>query len=126
MKHDMLQRARDAAGLAYSPYSNFRVGAAVAAGGEVYTGCNVENASYGLALCAERNAIFTAIAAGHRKITCVAVACIDGGAASALMPCGACLQVIAEFAEPETSILVDRAGEFTLAQLLPLGFRLPK
>jgi cytidine deaminase len=102
------------------------VGAALLADGILFRGSNVENASYGLAICAERNAVFAA-AAGHRRIECIAVACIDapeGTQDAALMPCGACLQVIAEFAGPATPVLVDRAGEFTLADLLPRAFRI--
>jgi cytidine deaminase len=90
----------------------------------VFCGCNVENASYGLAICAERNAIFAAVAAGHRRIEAIAVACIDGGAGSALMPCGACLQVIREFGGAATPVHVDRAGSFTLEILLPQPFAL--
>ncbi len=128
----LLQHARAAAESAYAPYSNFRVGAAVMAGGEIFRGCNVENASYGLAICAERNAIFAAIAAGHRRIECIAVACIDapptkpGASTASLMPCGACLQVIAEFAAASAPVHIDRAGAFTLGALLPHGFSLPR
>jgi cytidine deaminase len=123
----LLEAAREAALSAYAPYSRFRVGAALLADGAVFRGCNVENASYGLAMCAERNAVFAAAAAGHRRIACIAVACVDApvdAAGAALMPCGACLQVIAEFAGPATPVLVDRAGAFTLGELLPRAFRL--
>jgi cytidine deaminase len=78
---------------AYAPYSGYSVGAAVAAGRRIVVGANVENASYGLTICAERAAIFAAAAAGARAIDAVAVATIDGGA-----PCGACRQVLMEFA----------------------------
>jgi cytidine deaminase len=122
---DLLHQARDAAQAAYAPYSGFRVGAAVLAGGQVFRGCNIENASYGLTICAERTAIFAAISAGHRRITRIAVACIDGGAGAALMPCGACLQVLAEFADLDAPVQVDRAGDFSLRVLLPHGFSLP-
>jgi cytidine deaminase len=125
---EMLDAARAAAARAYARYSDFRVGAAVRAGGKLYTGCNIENASYGLTICAERVAIFAAIADGARAIEELAVACIDvapdadpGG----LMPCGACLQVMAEFAGPALPVHVDRAGSFTLDQLLPSAFWLP-
>ncbi len=128
MTDALVRQARDAALAAYAPYSGFRVGAAVLAGGQVFRGCNVECASYGLTVCAERNAIFAAIGAGHRRIDRIALACIDatteGGAA--LMPCGACLQVIAEFADPDTVVQVDGAGDFTLRALLPNGFGLPR
>jgi cytidine deaminase len=125
----LLDAARAAATRAYAGYSDFRVGAAVRAGGKLYTGCNIENASYGLAICAERVAIFAAIADGARAIEELAVACVDvapGADPSGLMPCGACRQVMAEFAGPGLSVHVDRAGTFTLEQLLPSAFRLPK
>jgi cytidine deaminase len=124
---ELLEHAREASRRAYCPYSNFHVGAAVLAGGRVFTGANVENASYGLTICAERTAIFAAVLAGAGPIEGVAVACVDapeGGDPALLMPCGACRQVIAEFAEPETPILVDRVGTFRLDELLPRAFRL--
>jgi len=99
----------------------------VLAKGRVFTGCNVENASYGLAICAERVAIFAAVAAGCRALSCVAVACVDAddaGLAAGLMPCGACRQVMAEFGGPGLPVHVDRAGSFTLEALLPSAFRL--
>jgi cytidine deaminase len=126
----LLNEARAAALASWSPYSRFRVGAAVAAGRQVFRGCNVENASYGLAICAERNAIFAAVAAGHRRIEAIAVACIDGGAGSAgsagaaLMPCGACLQVMREFADAALPVHIDRGGSTTLEKLLPRPFAL--
>ena len=94
----------------------------------IFTGANVENASYGLTLCAERAAIVAAVLAGATPIEALAVACMDapeGSDPPAAMPCGACRQVLAEFAGPETPVVVDRAGCFTLADLLPLAFRLP-
>ena len=125
--NDLIQAARDASRWAYCPYSNFHVGAAVKAGGRIFTGANVENASYGLTVCAERTAAFAAILAGAGRIEAVAVACVDAadGSDPALrMPCGACRQVLAEFADPSTPIFVDGVGEFTLADLLPQAFRL--
>jgi cytidine deaminase len=87
--------ARDAAKRSYSPYSKFRVGTAILAGsGKVYSGCNVENASYGLCNCAERSAIFTAASAGERKIRAVVV---YTPTTTPTAPCGACRQVINEF-----------------------------
>ena len=121
----LLDAARAAARLAYCPYSNFHVGAAVLADGEIFTGCNVENASYGLTICAERSAVFQAVARGKRRIDAVAVTCPDAppdAPPSARMPCGACRQVIAEFGGPDTPIVVDGAGQFRLADLLPEGF----
>lgn len=124
---DLPEAARAAALASYSPYSHFRVGAAVLAGGRVFTACNVENASFGLTICAERNAVFAAVAAGHRRIEAIALACIDAApdaSPTSLMPCGACRQVLAEFASPDLPVHVDRAGRFTLADLLPQAFRL--
>jgi cytidine deaminase len=123
----LLDAAREASRSAYCPYSKFHVGAAVLAGGTVYTGANIENASYGLTICAERTAVFAAILAGATRIDAVAVACVDaaeGSGPEGLMPCGACRQVIAEFAGSDTPVIVDRVGRLTLADLLPNAFRL--
>jgi cytidine deaminase len=93
----LLNQARAAMKCAYAPYSKFRVGAAVLlADGRVFTGCNVENASYGLTICAERNAIFAAVAASTGKPEIVAVAVVNHRG-TPCSPCGACRQVIAEF-----------------------------
>lgn len=115
--------ARQAAQASYSPYSKFRVGAAILAGsGKVYTGTNVENASYGLCNCAERTAIFTAVAAGERSVQAVAVYTPTPTATS---PCGACRQVINEFG-PEALVISVCNGkdriETTLDRLLPAAF----
>ncbi len=120
----LLASARSAALAAYCPYSKFRVGAAAVAGGKTYTGCNVENASYGLTVCAERAAIFSAIAAGNRQIDMIAIACIDASPEnlSVRMPCGACRQVMAEFARSDIPILVDGVGPLRLSDLLPSPF----
>lgn len=120
-----MMRAREVARRAYAPYSHFRVGAAVQdALGGTYVGCNVENASYGLTVCAERNAIFAAVAAGGaRPLAALAVSCIDateGGCS----PCGACRQVMFEHMAPDAAIVVDGLGRFTPGQLLPHGFSL--
>jgi cytidine deaminase len=123
----LLAAAREAARSAYCPYSNFHVGAALLAGGKVFTGANVENASYGLTVCAERTAAFAAVIAGAPRIEAIAVACVDapeGSPTEGLMPCGACRQVLAEFAGPETPVIVDRVGRMTLGDLLPHAFRL--
>jgi cytidine deaminase len=124
---DLLARARAAAAGAYAPYSRFRVGAAVRAGDQVHTGCNIENASYGLAICAERVAIFAAVAAGARRIDAVAVACVDAdpdAPAQERTPCGACRQVMAEFGAPDLAVHVDGASSFRLDDLLPQAFTL--
>ena len=120
--------AREAATAAYAPYSRFRVGAALAMPDGIVTGTNVENASYGLTMCAERSAVFRAVAQGQRRFTRIAIALPDAPAdapASARMPCGACLQVLAEFAGPDLEILIDGAGSFHLRDLLPRAFTLP-
>jgi cytidine deaminase len=124
----LLDAARAAARHAHAPYSRFHVGAALrTAAGGVFSGCNVENASYGLTMCAERNAIAAAVAAEGpgMRIACLAVT-VD--AAEAFSPCGACRQVIAEFAAPETVIIYGgTAGppvRTTAAELLPQAFRL--
>ncbi len=115
--------ARAAAGASYSPYSKFRVGAAVlASSGKIYAGCNVENASYGLCNCAERTALFTAATAGERTITAVVV---YTPTPAPTMPCGACRQVINEFGpQAEVISICDSARrmETTLPRLLPEAF----
>jgi cytidine deaminase len=141
MDHDrLLAEARAAALKAYAPYSAFRVGAALVVLDDhqierVVSGCNVENASYGLSLCAERNALSTAIAlygaalAGKPRITQIAIVCdwdkVPADAPLALRsPCGACRQWIAELA-PEAGIILDGQPEsFSIDDLLPNAFRL--
>lgn len=123
----LLSAARDAAKKAYAPYSHFRVGAAVRVGGDIFTGCNIENASYGLTVCAERNAIFRAIGSGVRAIEAIALACVDAPADASpglLMPCGACLQVMTEFATADLPVMIDSLGRRRLADLLPAPFKL--
>lgn len=110
---------------AYAPYSKFSVGAAVLVDdGSIFVGCNVENASYGLAICAERNAITAAVAAGKQNFTTIAVA-----ATPLASPCGACRQFIFEFGDDIQIISVDSANpslrnQWTSKDLLPNGFRL--
>ena len=122
----LLEVARAAARNGYAPYSNFRVGAAVLADGKVYDGCNIENASYGLTVCAERVAVFNAISAGNRRIDAIAVTCLDAGngSPSKRLPCGAWRQVISEFGDENTPVIVDGVGEMRLRQLLPKPFSL--
>lgn len=107
---------------AYTPYSKFKVGAALfASSGKIYTGCNVENASYGLACCAERNTIFAAVAAGERSFEAL---CVVAEGAEPVAPCGACRQVIAEFGIPKI-IMADLNGNIkimTADELLPYSF----
>jgi cytidine deaminase len=125
-RRQLLELARRAARSAYCPYSRFRVGAALwGEDGFLVTGANVENASYGLTICAERAAIFAAASAGMRSLRAIAVACVDSPAEapeSARMPCGACRQVIAEFAGPETEILIDGVGTRSMEEVLPGAF----
>lgn len=122
---DLIPIAAAAANQAYSPYSKFMVGCAlVTARGNRFTGCNVENASYGLAVCAERNAVFHAVAGEGpaMKIASLAVVCVG----HEFPPCGACRQVIAEFATPETTVWFLQNGKplsMTMAELLPNAFR---
>lgn len=121
----LVARARAAQQQAYVPYSHYPVGAAVLAGsGTIYSGCNVENASFGLTVCAERVAVWAAVAAGEREITAVAVVTPNGAA-----PCGACRQVLAEFSplqgEHEMLVVVDRGDTqltVRLSELLPYAF----
>ena len=113
------ERAREHA---YAPYSQFPVGAAVMTGsGEVVTGCNVENASYGLSVCAERVALWRAVAQGHRDLAGLAIVVASG------TPCGACRQVLSELCDPAMPVWVKTdAGSvrrFTVAELLPAAFQ---
>lgn len=115
------ERARDAATRAYVPYSNFPVGAAlITDDGTVFTGCNVENASFGLTCCAERTAIFTAAAAGHRVVRAIAV---TAPRVPTVTPCGACRQVLNEFKPDDADLFVLLDGPD--ARAVPLGELLP-
>jgi cytidine deaminase len=121
---DLLAAARAVLSNAYSPYSKFSVAAAVLLGdGSVVTGVNVENASYGLTICAERVAIFRAIAEGRRDIKAIAIV---SGSSDRCYPCGACRQVLAEFADDKAVVIVeDRRGKplvFKADKLLPSSF----
>ncbi|HET6408726.1 MAG TPA: cytidine deaminase [Chthoniobacteraceae bacterium] len=117
---ELIQRARAVRDHAYAPYSRFTVGAAVlSSSGRVFTGCNVENLSFGLTICAERNAVFAAVAAGERRFTRMAVV---ADSKSPVTPCGACRQVLAEFGLELEVCSANLAGETykaTLNQLLP-------
>ena len=126
-RETLLSLARDAAHRAHCPYSHFRVGAAVVAGDQVYVGVNIEIASYGLTLCAERSAIAAAISAGATLITHIAVACIDAAENASIgerTPCGACRQWLADLA-PTAIITIDGiAQDFRVPDLLPHAFSL--
>jgi len=126
---ELLAAAIGAREHAYCPYSKFAVGAAVrTADGAIHTGVNVENASYGLTVCAERNAISAAVAAGLRPGELKAIA-LAGGSGAPLSPCGACRQVLAEFAALDAVVLsvvsaTGRLAVWQAADLLPQVFRL--
>jgi cytidine deaminase len=120
---DLVAAATAARERAFAPYSGFRVGAALeAADGTIVTGCNVESASYGLTCCAERVAIFKGVSDGHTRFVRVAVVT---DAAVLTPPCGACRQLLWEFAPAAAVTLANLAGkraEYTVAELLPHGF----
>lgn len=124
--NDLIHAALEVQQRAYAPYSNFHVGAAIrTASGKIFQGVNVENASYGLTICAERVAAAAAVAAGESKFTGVAVASRGG-----VSPCGACRQFLAEFAPSVLIVMVDseipdRVHQATLAELLPGRFEGP-
>jgi cytidine deaminase len=123
----LLRAARAAATRARAKHSGFRVGAAVLdAEGRRYAGCNVESDSYGLTICAERVAIYAALAAGAGQLVALAVSCPDApsGGPAGRMPCGACRQVMAEYLSADATILIEGVGELGLAELLPRPFRL--
>jgi cytidine deaminase len=123
----LLECARQAREAAYAPYSgDFKVGAAVlTADGRIFAGCNVENASFGAAICAERVAIFSAVAAGQRNFTALAVI---ADTTQPTAPCGLCRQVLIEFSPACQVIMANVKGEYqilTLEQLLPSAFKFP-
>lgn len=128
-KTDLIERALEARRSAYAPYSGYKVGAALLCkDGTIYTGCNVENASYGAANCAERTAVFKAVSEGRREFTAIAVTGgRDDGEMDFAYPCGICRQVLREFADPERFLVMvgksaDEYKEMTLAALLPDSF----
>lgn len=122
-RQELIAAALEAQKRFYAPYSNFPVGAAIrTASGKIFQGCNVENASYGLTICAERVAATSAVAAGEKEFVGVAVASRGG-----VSPCGACRQFLAEFSPNVEIVMVDslkpdEIHEATLAQLLPGRF----
>lgn len=123
--NELMEKAIQASQYAYIPYSKFPVGAALLTDtGEVFTGCNVENASYGLTICAERVALTKAISSGFRHFVAIA---IYGPTKKYISPCGACRQFISEFGNNIDIVMGNRQGEFTVAksrELLPGAFSL--
>ena len=113
---------------AYAPYSDYQVGAALECDdGSIFTGCNVENASYGATVCAERNAVFKAVSEGKRRIVRIAIAGGSGDQLNYAHPCGVCRQVLREFSDPEQLIVLvgtsaDDIKRYTLEELLPDSF----
>jgi cytidine deaminase len=118
--NELIEHARDAREYAYAPYSKYKVGAAVLACGKVFKGCNIENVSYSLTICAERVAIFNAVSHGCRDIEAIAIY-----ADKMPYPCGACLQVMKEFCQDDCIVLISdgkRVERYELRELLPKGF----
>lgn len=128
-ERELLNTALIAREAAYAPYSNYRVGAALLAeDGTVYTGCNVENASYSATICAERAAFAAAVSAGARNFKAIAVAGGKGRKADeAASPCGICRQVMAEFCDGDFAVILGNEitlSRHTLGELLPCSFAL--
>lgn len=121
---ELMQIAEKAKNNAYAPYSDFHVGAVLLTkGGKIYTGCNIENASYGAAMCAERVAIYKAVSAGETDFTAIAVT----GSTDPCPPCGICRQVLSEFCHADFQIITkahDELESITLGELLPKAFEL--
>ncbi len=123
---NLMDKAKDASQKSYSPFSRFAVGAAVmCTSGKIYSGCNIENSSFGLTICAERCAIFKAISEGEREILAVAIYSPNS---DSCYPCGACRQVMFEFqGDEEISVVTENFGELEIKKLsyfLPCGFRI--
>ena len=126
---ELYKMALEATGSSYAPYSNFHVGAAVLTeDGTVYTGGNIENASYPVSLCAERTAMAKAVSEGHRRFKAIAIAAVKDGAEQAASPCGMCRQFISEFGKDIDVIFLPQAGmeivQVKISQLLTWGFSL--
>ena len=117
--------AKEIAQKAYAPYSNFRVGAAlISESGNIYTGCNIENAAYPATICAEDVAVFKAISEGETKIDSIAVACIDAESDSAIFPCGLSRQRLSEFNTDYVIVLQkDTFKKYTFDEILPFDFK---
>ena len=122
-QQDLIKKANEVRLRAYAPYSNYQVGAALlTTSGKIFTGANVENAAYGVTMCAERSAVFSAVSAGEREFEAIAVATHNGGS-----PCGSCRQVLSEFGLDIDVLQVDDQGKLiqynTLRDLLPGAFQ---
>ena len=128
MKQTLCDKAKEARNNAYTPYSGFKVGAALlCSDGSIYTGCNIENASYSPTVCAERVAIFKAVSEGKREFSAIAVCGSPKGELTAKLcyPCGVCRQVLSEFCGEDFKVYVmskEDVKEYTLSELLPFGF----
>ena len=131
-KKDLFNAAKDSMKNSYAPYSNYNVGAALLCkNGNVYKGCNVENASYSLTNCAERTALFSAIANGEKEFEAICIiGCKNNVVTDFAMPCGACRQALSEFCNNDFKVYVgineDNIKEYTLNQLLPYSFNKSK
>ncbi|MBQ2811753.1 MAG: cytidine deaminase [Clostridia bacterium] len=126
---ELISAALEARKNSYSPYSGYSVGAAVLCkDGSIFTGCNIENASYGATMCAERTALFTAVAAGHRDFEAIAIVGGKADETDLPYPCGICRQVLSEFCGRDFRVIVARSAhdfeEHTLGGLLPYSFSL--
>lgn len=128
MDNTLIRRAMEVREKAYAPYSSFKVGAALLGkSGNVYVGCNVENAAYGPSNCAERTAFFTAIAQGETDFQAIAIVGGKEVIEEYVTPCGVCRQVMMEFCDPQSFIIIIAKSEtdykkYTLEQLFPKGF----
>lgn len=123
MEDKLFELAVKSAEMAYCKYSGFHVGASLlTSDGEIFTGCNIENASYSMTICAERTAIFKAVSQGKTQFTAIAIAgSSDGDFSKNCVPCGACLQVISEFCNRDFKIILAD-GVYQLSDFLPVGF----
>lgn len=124
MEGKLIMMAKECRKYAYAPYSHYMVGTAVECeNGNIYTGCNIENASYGATMCAERTAIFKAVSEGAKKISQIAITA-EG---SMPYPCGMCRQVMSEFCDSDTKVILECDGNVEIhsfGELMPYGFRL--
>ena len=124
-EEELIRKAREAQKHAYAPYSQFHVGAAILTeDGQIFSGCNVENSSYGLTICAERTAVFTAVCEGSQRFSKIVIVSDDE---APVMPCGACRSVLFEFSPDMEIIAVGSAGKvdrIQLSSLYPKGFSL--